>query len=63
MTISAVTGKGIPPLIHRIAELLEQLPPTLEEEDSETAAAEAAMTAGKLAVSEPAGEAGAAEGR
>ena len=40
LTISAVTGKGIPPLVHRIADLLDQLPPTLEEEDRETAAAE-----------------------
>jgi GTP-binding protein len=31
MTISAVTGKGLPALVHRTAELLEQLPPTLDE--------------------------------
>ncbi len=45
LTISAVTGKGIPPLVHRISDLLAQLPPTLEEEDRETAAAEAALAA------------------
>jgi GTP-binding protein len=30
LAISAVTGKGIPALVHRIADLLEQLPATFE---------------------------------
>ncbi len=49
LSISAVTGKGIPPLIHRISELLSQLPATLEEEDRATAAAEAALAASAAA--------------
>jgi GTP-binding protein len=32
LRISAVTGRGIPALIHRIAALLDELPPTLDEE-------------------------------
>ncbi len=46
LTISAVTGQGIPPLIHRIAEMLAQLPATLEEEDRATAEAAAVAEAG-----------------
>ncbi len=30
IAISAVTGKGIPPLVHRISELLDKLPPAAE---------------------------------
>ncbi len=44
LRISAVTGQGIPALVHRIVALLDELPPTLdEEEDRATAAAEAAL--------------------
>lgn len=32
LRISAVTGQGIPPLLHRIAALLDELPATLDEE-------------------------------
>lgn len=42
LSISAVTGKSIPALIHRIADLLDQLPASLDEE---IAAAEAAVAA------------------
>jgi hypothetical protein len=28
--ISAVTGKGIPTLVHRVGELLDKLPPAVE---------------------------------
>ncbi len=31
LLISAVTGQGIPPLLHRIADLIEQLPATLDD--------------------------------
>ncbi len=30
--ISAVTGQGIPALVHRIADMLDQLPPTIDQE-------------------------------
>jgi GTP-binding protein len=48
LTISAVTGQGIPPLIHRIAELLEQLPATLDEAVSPALATGATAEAGPL---------------
>lgn len=38
LPISAVTGKGIPALVHRIADLLEQLPATFEARPAPTVA-------------------------
>jgi GTP-binding protein len=55
LAISAVTGKGIPQLLHRIADMLDELPPTLDEEiAAETAAVAAAAGAGAGADVRPA---------
>ena len=51
LRISAVTGRGIPALVHRVAAMLEELPPTLEEE---VAAEVAAVAAGRASADGPA---------
>ncbi|MGE3821971.1 MAG: Obg family GTPase CgtA, partial [Isosphaeraceae bacterium] len=37
LAISAVTGKGLPELLRRVAELLEELPPTIDEPRADSA--------------------------